>query len=50
MRGCSCKMQSGELYVQLPGFEDLYAQHSSTTAAGGSSCSLIRLDFAAARE
>jgi hypothetical protein len=36
MHGCSCKMQSGELYAQLP--------------AGGPGSDLIRLDFAAARE
>lgn len=37
LRGCSCKMQSGELYAELPG-------------AVTQGCNLIRLDFAAARE
>lgn len=37
MQGCSCKMQSGELYAQLPG-------------AATEGCNLVRLDFAAARE
>jgi hypothetical protein len=40
MQGCSCKMQSGELYVQLPGA----AEAASLTS------NLVRLDFAAARE
>jgi hypothetical protein len=37
LRGCSTRMQSGELYAQLPG-------------AATPGCNLIRLDFAAARE
>jgi hypothetical protein len=37
LNGCTARMQSGELYAQLPG-------------AGSPDCNLIRLDFAAARE
>jgi hypothetical protein len=37
LKGVTARMQSGELYAQLPG-------------ADSSSCNLVRLDFAAARE